>query len=105
MLAERAKRWPEQWKQQGLEEGRQEGRKQGRQEGLVEGEQKARLETACNMIERDADGRPDSGGPVGAGRRAGKDAERRTQALSQARRRWRTPEAHLKSAALSGATP
>ncbi|MBY5940236.1 hypothetical protein KUW00_04960 [Halomonas sp. DP5N14-9] len=56
MLAERAKRWPEQWKQQGLEEGRQEGRKQGRQEGLQEGEQKgeqkARLEVARNMIER-----------------------------------------------------
>lgn len=26
MLAERAKRWPEQWKQQGLAEGRREGR-------------------------------------------------------------------------------
>jgi len=68
MLAERAKRWPEQWKQQGLEEGlkqgreegrkqgREEGRKEGREEGLLEseqkGEQKARLEVARNMIER-----------------------------------------------------
>ncbi|WP_110650105.1 hypothetical protein [Salinicola peritrichatus] len=42
MLAERAKKWPEQWKQQGLEEGRQEGRQ--------EGAEKARLETARNLI-------------------------------------------------------
>jgi len=38
MLAERAKKWPEQWKQQGLEEGRQEGA------------EKTRLETARNLI-------------------------------------------------------
>lgn len=38
MLAERAKKWPEQWKQQGLQQGRQEGRQEGR------------LETARNLI-------------------------------------------------------
>lgn len=38
MLAERAKQWPDQWKQ----------------EGLLEGEEKTRLETARNMIERTA---------------------------------------------------
>ncbi|WP_069383088.1 Rpn family recombination-promoting nuclease/putative transposase [Halomonas caseinilytica] len=42
MLAERAKKWPEQWKQEGLEEGRREGR----QEGVVE----TRLETARNLV-------------------------------------------------------
>ncbi|ALM52066.1 Rpn family recombination-promoting nuclease/putative transposase [Halomonas huangheensis] len=48
MMAERAKRWPEQWKQQGLEEGRQEGREEGRKEG----EQSHAQLVARNMIER-----------------------------------------------------
>jgi len=44
MLAERAKRWPEQWKQKGREEGREEGRQ--------EGQEKRSLEVARNLLAR-----------------------------------------------------
>ncbi|MEQ5857796.1 Rpn family recombination-promoting nuclease/putative transposase [Halomonas sp. EF61] len=60
MLAERAKRWPEQWKQQGLaegrregrEEGREEGRQEGRKEGRKEGRQEVKQDVARNMIQQ-----------------------------------------------------
>ena len=42
MLAERAKKWPEQWLAQGREEGRLEGRLEGRVEGRLEGRAEGR---------------------------------------------------------------
>jgi flagellar biosynthesis/type III secretory pathway protein FliH len=54
MLAERIKKWPEQWEERGIQKGRQEGRQEGRMEGIQQGErigiQKAKRETARNLI-------------------------------------------------------
>jgi len=50
MLAENLENWAKKERQQAWQQGHQQGHQEGHQEGISLGEQKARRETACNLI-------------------------------------------------------
>ncbi|MEE8587340.1 MAG: Rpn family recombination-promoting nuclease/putative transposase [Acidobacteriota bacterium] len=59
LLAERAKKWPQQWMEEGRKKGRRQGRRQGRREGRREGRQEALARLLLLQLEQKFEALPE----------------------------------------------